>query len=158
MCGFKDLYLAVCMCIYVCVRVCTTPQCGTLLTLTPSRPAAEQKVLGGVGSLVRGLTLPSNRVPIETRHKTSCRHTTIIKCTCTSSTHHTLFTDNRGSICKTEVPAATCGATLRISRYCYVIAKLAAMQNWQKCAFVYENTDPACLGWKMFEHRENDEH
>lgn len=67
--------------------------CVTLLTLTPSGPAAEQKVLGGVGSLVRGLTLPSNnRVSIETRHKTSCRHTTIIKCTCTSFVRHSHIT------------------------------------------------------------------
>lgn len=50
----------------------------------PSSPAAEQKVHGGVGSLVKGLTLPSNMVPIETRHKTSCQHQTIIKCTCVS--------------------------------------------------------------------------
>lgn len=51
----------------------------------PSGPAAEQKVRGGVGSLVKGLTLPSNMVPIETRHKPSCLHQTIIKCTCVSS-------------------------------------------------------------------------
>lgn len=67
--------------------------CVTLLTLTPSGPAAEQKVLGGVGSLVRGLTLPSNnRVPIETRHKTSCRRTTKIKHTCTSFVPHSHIT------------------------------------------------------------------
>lgn len=57
-------------------------QCATLLTTTPFRPAVEQKVLGGVGSLVRGLTLPGNMVPIETRHKTNSWHTTIIKRTC----------------------------------------------------------------------------
>lgn len=51
----------------------------------PSRPAAEQKVHGGVGSLVKGLTLPSNMVPMETRHKTSCQHQTIINCTCVIS-------------------------------------------------------------------------
>lgn len=65
--------------------VCVFPRCVTLLTMTPSRPAAEQKVPSGVGSLVRRLSLPSNMVPIETRHKTSCRRTTIIKPTCTSS-------------------------------------------------------------------------
>lgn len=51
------------VCFYVCV---------TLLTPTDSKPAAEQQELAGLGSLVRGLTLPSNRVPTETRHKACC--------------------------------------------------------------------------------------
>lgn len=42
--------------------------------MTPSRPAAEQKALGGVGSLVRDLFLPSNMVPIETRHNNNKAH------------------------------------------------------------------------------------
>lgn len=86
----------ICMHVFTCVFVCVRLKCVTLLTMTPFRPAAEQKVLGGVGSLVRGLTLPSNMVPIETRHKTSCRHTTIIKCTCTSWPR-ILFGDNDGT-------------------------------------------------------------
>lgn len=62
----------------------------------PSRPAAEQKVRGGVGSLAKGLTLPSNMVPIETRHKTSCQHQTIIKCMCVSSAFYSHVNCNTG--------------------------------------------------------------
>lgn len=78
------------MCVSVFTAVCD------FADYPPSSPAAEQKVHGGVGSLVKGLTLPSNMVPIETRHKTSCQQQTIIKCTCVSSAFYSNVNSDTG--------------------------------------------------------------